>query len=189
MLKIVKFDNTDVSNEVSDFEQKYDLQLPDSYKKFLLKYNGGNTPKSTFKINGVSSDIRAFYGFKNATKEYNFSYLVEMSYFEELLENHYLPIATDSFGNQIVITISEKNNGEIYFFDSEKSEYEYLTKTLEDFFDNVKSKKFVVRSIEERINGMKESDIDIEVDEELLGLWQSEIDKYLDGKQEKVLLD
>ncbi|MEG2292872.1 MAG: SMI1/KNR4 family protein [Carnobacterium sp.] len=116
MLKIFKFDNTDVSNEVSNFEQKYDLQLPDSYKKFLLKYNGGNTPKSTFKINGVSSDIRAFYGFKNATKEYNFSYL---------------PIATDSFGNQIVITISEKNNGEIYFFDSEKSEYEYLTKTLE----------------------------------------------------------
>lgn len=171
MLKIFKFDNTDVSNEVSDFEQKYDLQLPDSYKKFLLKYNGGNTPKSTFKINWVSSDIRAFYGFKNATKEYNFSYLVEMNYFEELLENHYLPIATDSFGNQIVITISEKNKGEIYFF------------------DNVKSKKFVVRSIEERINGMKESGSDIEVDEELLGLWQNEIDKYLDGKQEKVLLD
>lgn len=177
MLKIFKFDNTDVSNEVSNFEQKYDLQLPDSYKKFLLKYNGGNTPKSTFKINGVSSDIRAFYGFKNATKEYNFSYLVEMNYFEELLENHYLPIATDSFGNQIVITISEK------------SEYEYLTKTLEEFFDNVKSKKFVIRSIEERINGMKESGSDIEVDEELLGLWQNEIDKYLDGKQEKVLLD
>lgn len=189
MLKIFKFDNTDVSNEVSNFEQKYDLQLPDSYKKFLLKYNGGNTPKSTFKINGVSSDIRAFYGFKNATKEYNFSYLVEMNYFEELLENHYLPIATDSFGNQIVITISEKNNGEIYFFDIEKSEYEYLTKTLEEFFDNVKSKKFVVRSIEKRINGMKESGSDIEVDEELLGLWQNEIDKYLDGKQEKVLLD
>lgn len=159
MLKIVKFDNTDVSNEVRDFEQKYDLQLPDSYKKFLLKYNGGNTPKSTFKINGVSSDIRAFNGFKNATKEYNFSYLVEMNYFEELLENHYLPIATDSFGNQIVITISEK------------SEYEYLAKTLEEFFANVKSKKFVVRSIEERINGMKESGSDIEVDEELLGLW------------------
>lgn len=177
MLKIFKCDNTDVSNEVSDFEQKYDLQLPDSYKKFLLKYNGGNTPKSTFKINGVSSDIRAFYGFKNATKEYNFSYLVEMNYFEELLENHYLPIATDSFGNQIVITISEK------------SEYEYLTKTLEEFFDNVKSKKFVIRSIEERINGMKESGSDIEVDDELLGLWQNEIDKYLDGKQEKVLLD
>ncbi|WP_317912803.1 SMI1/KNR4 family protein [Carnobacterium maltaromaticum] len=177
MLKIFKFDNTDVSNEVSNFEQKYDLQLPDSYKKFLLKYNGGNTPKSTFKINGISSDIRAFYGFKNATKEYNFSYLVEMNYFEELLENHYLPIATDSFGNQIVITISEK------------SEYEYLTKTLEEFFDNVKSKKFVIRSIEERINGMKESGSDIEVDEELLGLWQNEIDKYLDGKQEKVLLD
>lgn len=188
LLKIFKFDTTNVPEEIYEFENKYNIKLPQLYKNFLVKYNGGNTPKTSFKINGISSDIRAFYGYRNADRDYNFLLLTERDYLESFIQDNYLPIATDSFGNQIVIGIGKDNEGKIFFFDSEISKYQYLTDSINDFFDKINSKKFVVRSIEERMQGLKDSGSIIEVDDGLISLWQSEIDKYFGRKQEKVLI-
>lgn len=187
MLKIFKFDNTKVDKEISRLEEKYRISLPQDYRNFSIKYNGGYTPKTTFKIEKTSSDIRAFFGFSGAPRDYNFAYIETTNFFEDILENGYMPIATDSFGNFIVLSISE-GKPEICFFDSELQSYQHLTDDLETFFEKINSKKFVVRSIEERIQGMKDSGSDIEADDELISIWQGEINKYSDKKQEKVLL-
>lgn len=188
MLQIFKFDNISVQEEIRKFEEKYKITFPQLYLLFLEKYNGGNTPKTTFKINGVSSDIRAFYCFGNMSKDEDFSFLVKNNLLENFLDENFCPIATDSLGNQIVIGIGKDNNGEIYFFDEETSKYTYLSENLREFFTEVKSKKFIVRSVEERIQKMKEVGSKIEVNDELIALWQSEIDKYSGNKPEFVII-
>lgn len=66
MLRIFPFDTTGVSDALVQFEKQYEFILPEGYRNFLLKYNGGNTLQTSFKIKKESSDIRAFYGFENA---------------------------------------------------------------------------------------------------------------------------
>ena len=61
---ISKF-NTDVPNLSDMIESEYSISLPDEYKLFLNKYNGGYTPKTKFKIGRISSDIKGFYGVGN----------------------------------------------------------------------------------------------------------------------------
>ena len=69
---ISKFDNTNIGEFIMAFEKENNITLPEEYKRFLMKYNGGETPKTKFKLNKVNSDIKAFYGLGNADKIYNF---------------------------------------------------------------------------------------------------------------------
>ncbi len=69
---ISRFDDTDIEGLVKELEKRYTISLPDKYRKFLLKYNGGETPETEFGIDGVVSDIQGFYGVGNANQNYNF---------------------------------------------------------------------------------------------------------------------
>lgn len=50
MLRIFPFDTTGVSDALVQFEKQYEFILPEGYRNFLLKYNGGNTLQTSFKI-------------------------------------------------------------------------------------------------------------------------------------------
>ena len=63
---ISKFNNSNIEIEVKELEETYNIVLPEVYKKFIYKYNGGRTPETEFRLNRVSSDIEGFYGFGNA---------------------------------------------------------------------------------------------------------------------------
>lgn len=65
-LLISKFDTTDMEEYIAIFQKTLHIKLPEEYQKFILKYNGGETPRTEFNINGVRSDIRAFYGMGKA---------------------------------------------------------------------------------------------------------------------------
>ena len=58
---ISKFSNCDIEEKVLELEKRYKITLPAQYKKFLYKYNGGDTPKTKFKEGRVSSDLRGFF--------------------------------------------------------------------------------------------------------------------------------
>ena len=59
---ISKFDTTDIEKKIADFESKHGISLPEQYRGFMLKYNGGDTPETDFKCKRTSSDVRAFFG-------------------------------------------------------------------------------------------------------------------------------
>ena len=59
---IAKFQTCGVADEISKIESQYAIKFPEQYKDFLLRYNGGYTPKTKFKAKGISSDVRGFYG-------------------------------------------------------------------------------------------------------------------------------
>lgn len=183
MLSIFPFDTTGVSDALVQFEKQYEFILPEGYRNFLLKYNGGNTLQTSFKIKKESSDIRAFYGFENADYEYNFQYLIDHDFLSDYIEVDYLPIAEDSFGNYILLGIAEQNYNQVVFFDHEKQKIIPLHVSFKEFLGSIKSKVCKIKSIDERIQKIQEVNSPVIVDDELKAIWQEEIDKYAGREQ------
>ena len=188
MLRIFPFDKTGVSEAVAQFEKNHDILLPEEYKTFLISYNGGDTLQTTFKIKKESSDIRAFYGFENADYEYSFQYLLDHDFLSEHIQAGYLPIAEDSFGNHILLGISKQNYNLIAFFDHEKQKIIPFHLSFKEFLATIKSKVCKIKSIDERIQKMKEVNSPVIVDDELKAIWQEEIDRYAGREQVLVKL-
>ncbi|MED9612199.1 SMI1/KNR4 family protein, partial [Escherichia marmotae] len=50
MITIINAKDPATSESISDFEGKIGSKLPDDYKNFLLKYNGGQPLPNSFKF-------------------------------------------------------------------------------------------------------------------------------------------
>lgn len=185
---ISRFDNTNIEEHIIRLEKQYNIVLPEEYKRFLLKYNGGATPKTKFKINKVSSDIRAFYGLGNADKYYNFQKLIDnMNIVGDYIEDDMLPIAITVFGDDIVIGIGKEENGSIFFkYHDRGKKYIKLADTLCEFAAKCKSEKIGhIRTIEERKQNLIERGKAANITEGIIKVWQREIDEYTHIHQEK----
>lgn len=180
-------EDIDMEKTVSEFEEKHHLNLPDSYRGFLIRYNGGDTPNTSFKINRESSDVRAFYGIGNVT--YSFDNIQDLKTY---LKKGHLPIARDYFGNYVAIGIDSDDFGKIFFLDHEKQmRTKLLTDSFEEFVQKCKSTKIDesrTRSIEERERLMIEAGHEDRITDSLRRVWASEIEKYGGMHQERVVL-
>lgn len=183
---ISKFPNHNVEEKIVDIEKRYKIILPDQYKDFLCKYNGGYTPKTKFKSAKISSDVRGFFGVGDVKLS------IDTVGLEEWIEKHVFPVACDSFGNYIVIGLHQNNSGKIYFCDHEKgSKPEYMTENLKDFIKRCKSEKISEasrRSVKEREDAMIANGRGDIITDDLRKMWQAEIDKYGSMIQEEVEL-
>ncbi len=188
---ISRFDNTNIEEHITLLEKQYNIVLPDEYKRFLLNYNGGMTPKTKFRINKVSSDVRGFYGLGNADKYYNFQKLIDnMNILEDYIEDNMLPIATTVSGDDIVIGISKEENGCIFFkYHDRGRKYIKLADTLCEFVSKCKSEKIGhIETIEERKQRLIANGLGRRITESLIAAWQREIDKYANIHQEEFKL-
>ena len=183
MLRIFPYDTEGVDQAIAEFESDFEIKLPEKYKEFLLKYNGGNSLQTSFSINRKTSDIKAFYGFNKASKYNNFQYLIENGFLEEFTDRGFIPIAKDSFGNSIILGVTEKNFNQIAFFDHESQIVKPLEISFEELLSKLKSKKKKIRTIEERIADMKAVGSKKEITPGLKAIWQEEIDKYAGREQ------
>ena len=183
MLRIFPFKTDGVLDEIEQLEKNYSISLPEKYKEFLLKYNGGDTIDATFKVEKVRSDIHSFYGFSLANYFSNFNYLVEKGFLEDFIDNHYLPIAKDSFANSILIGVGASTYNTLGFYDHESQEYSSFDIDFLEFLKKIKSPVVHIPSIEERKKEMEEIGSPAVVDDELKALWQEEIDEFAGREQ------
>lgn len=186
--RISPFENTDIEKNIREFETLYKISFPEEYKRFLLKYNGGRTPKTSINLNNISTDIRAFYGFGKADEHYNFQRLIDnMNILGDYIKDGMLPIATTVFGDDITISIGEKNNGCIFFkYHDRSKKYIKLTDTLTELASKCKREKIGhIRTIEERRQSLIEKGKEKKINDMLIKCWQAEIDKYADMHQEE----
>lgn len=185
---IIRQSTENIEKEVELFEEKHGIIIPKQYRQFLLKYNGGETPETTFKIGKESSNISAFLGLGDA--EYNFQNVMELT---SLLKRHFLPIAYDLWGNYIVINLNKIKNGEINFCDHENAfKAVFLAKDLKTFIKLVTSKKmdkYYTMSVEEREKIMIANGNADKITEKLRENWKQIIDKYSNVKQERVIIN
>lgn len=186
---ISKFDTTNMEENIREFQEKYNIQLPEEYKKFLVCYNGGITVNTTFQINRVSSNIVGFYGLGNADKEFHFKQFDQMGMLREYIARGVLPIAYNDFGDKIAIGINHENTGRIYFLYHDMRKNVELATEFKEFIDKCKSEKIGhIPSIEERKKRMIENGFGDKITENSIKGWQAEINQYKNIYQEKVIL-
>lgn len=188
---ISKFDNSNVDICVNELEETYDIAFPKEYKRFLLKYNGGKTPETEFRMNGVLSDIQGFFGVGNANQDYHFDSFKKFVKMKEWLNDKMFPIATNIFGDYIMINIGEENRGRIYFYYHDRSsKYIELAQDFLTFVKKCKSQKIShIRTIEERKNDMIKLGKGNKITSEKIAGWQAEINEHADIHQEELLID
>lgn len=189
---ISKFGNGLNKEQIKMFETEIMIKIPDQLKKFLYKYNGGHTPKTSFKINKVSSDVKGFYGFGISNNFYDLNQIKIYGYFKEFLSDGYLLVGNNSFGDYILIGVNKENYGKIFYYYHDKpKKYIELSDDFQSFIEKCKSKKIgKIETVEERtqalINDGKAPDY---IKPALIKLWQAEIDKYGNMHQEELIID
>lgn len=187
---ILKNVEDSTSEKISEFEKKYDIVLSHDYKDFLMKYNGGETPKTNFSKGKVKTDIRKFYGFTEENQYSDLRFVLNGGLGEELISGFRLPIATNSFGDYFVIRVSEEKNGEISFIYHDNPQVEIkIASNFKEFVSLCKSEKIGhIRSIEERKKSLIDAGKGHKITEAKIKNWQKEIDKYAGMQQEEVII-
>ena len=186
---ISKFSTENIEQEIEAFEQKHRFTFPDQYRSFLLKYNGGYTPKTSFKVGRNESDIRGLIGLGAAEKYYNYAYHETFISMDEHLANGFLPIAENSFGDSVLLGLAPHNEGKIYFYYHDRpKKYIELAKDFMTFVKKCKSEPIGhIRSIEERRANMAANGRADMITDGLVSLWQAEIDKFKNLHQEELI--
>ena len=182
MMLISKNQSSDFDDELEICADRFGISFPEELVRFLRKYNGGETPNTTFSINGISSDVKAFYGLGR----------VKHSYSSIKMKDHgshrYLPIALDSFGNDIVIDV---NSGKVFFNDHEMNSISPLADSIGEFISKCNSipvNPAMGKSVEERELELIQRGRGNVISNELRKMWQAEIDKYSSLHLEQVEL-
>lgn len=188
---ISKYVEDSIFEKISELEKKYDIVLCHDYKDFLMKYNGGETPKTNLSRGKVKTDIRRFYGFTEENQYSDLRFVLDGGLGEELISKFRLPIATNSFGDYFVIRVSEEKNGEISFIYHDNPQNEIIiAPNFKEFVSICKSEKIGhIRSIEERKKCLIEAGKGDKITQIKIDNWQKEIDKYAGMHQEEVIID
>src|SRR5215475_2414181 len=109
-------------------ETRMGVSLPAGYREFMLEYNGGKPSKRDFAFAeeaGPYTDgsVRRFYPIEDsAGSSLESVHKVLCRVEPPRVPRDMLPIADDSFGNQICIGISGPRCGHVYFWDHEKED-------------------------------------------------------------------
>jgi hypothetical protein len=148
-------------NEISALEQKLGRKLPESYKKMLLKHNGGRPDPNSFSTSKGEyvSDIQFFYGI--ISREHIYDLERRYDQFQDRLPAKYLAIAGNSGGDQILLDLDQ---ADIHFFDHELEEIVFVSESFEAFLDSIYETEEV------------ESEFDQAVDLQNISYFQNRID-------------
>jgi hypothetical protein len=154
MMKTMKKTGPDLSEEeLAAFEMDKNVQLPEDYRNFMLRYNGGQpVPKSfNFPESESGSSVGVFYPIK---KDGTNSLQFVMQQFEGRVPEELLPVAGDMFGNQICLGLEGENRGKVFFWDHEMEPLEggepdyanirLLASTFDEFLDSLFEREFLI---------------------------------------------
>ena len=110
------------ATDIDEFESRNRIRLPESYKQFLLKFNGGVPKQDTFPLPSHREgdmDVSVFYDIDGKDEhlqlQRNFDF-----HKENLLDPAFadlFPIGYDSFGDPICLDLSEERFGAVIFVD------------------------------------------------------------------------
>ena len=109
-------------SEISRFEAVVRADLPASYRAFLQTQNGGRPKPSKFSFaakGGRLEDdsVQCFFGLHSGRIG---SLDKKFEMYRGRIPDGFFPIATDSFGNLILMGTRDKGRGKIFFWDHEQ---------------------------------------------------------------------
>jgi hypothetical protein len=134
------------NNLINTLECFWDVKLPKSYKDFILSTNGGTPDKKIFFMsNGEEGSVKSFFGI---IADYSYGLLERIKMFSERIPKNMLPIANDSGGNLILLSVRGADYGRLYFWDhnweaeeGKEPAYSNLTLVADSFNEFINSLK------------------------------------------------
>lgn len=131
------------TSQIDDLETRLGATIPTDYRQFLAENNGGRPSPSAFeRLTGEGAVINWFFTLSQEERIHNIYRKINV--YRDRLPQKLLPIASDSFGNLVLVDVGAKDVGAIYFWDHENENPEG-----EPWWDNI---SFIVPSFSEFIN-------------------------------------
>jgi SMI1 / KNR4 family (SUKH-1) len=130
--------------DIKNFEVKYNVQLPESYKNFLLSHNGGKTDRRRFTTSDenkegiVTSSIMLFFPLSSEI-ENNLESMYSFYNIGSIVPGNFLPIGIDPGDSLICLAIKGDDFGYVYYCDLDYFEED---NELKEEFIRVISKDF-----------------------------------------------
>ena len=106
-------------------------KLPQEYRDFLLKYNGGVPNKGVFNLNNILSGLSFFY-IINSLNNYS-DFVGAYHLYKDRIPKGFIVVASDVGGNKILIGLDGENRNKIYFWDHENE----VEEDEEPYYDNM----------------------------------------------------
>lgn len=136
--------------DVKKFEDKFKANIPQTYRNFLIKQNGGYLKDDSYMF--LDYTINGFLGINNGVKY--FDLMEEYEYLVQILPKDYFPIASDFGGNYYIGKINTKKLP-IYFWDhnlqTEGTKAVGLKRIANSFSDFISNIKIVSNDIDVKV--------------------------------------
>ncbi|HKS30570.1 MAG TPA: SMI1/KNR4 family protein [Pyrinomonadaceae bacterium] len=114
-------------DELERLEARLRHKLPEPYRSFLLKHNGGRPEPNTFVPRGKSEPTETLNSFLAIGGDTAGGSLDEfLDLYRGRLPEGFLPVAYDAFGNLIGIMLSGHHRGQLYFWEHEEEGRSWL---------------------------------------------------------------
>lgn len=112
--------------DIFEFEETNEVSLPDDYKDFLLKHNGGRPEPNG--LQEPSTDVQWLFGMVEEPAWASLFHALDT--YEGRIPAWYMPIGTDSGGNLFIMSLYEENKGVVALWwhegEAEKNGSEYF---------------------------------------------------------------
>lgn len=107
------------ATELAQFEARHGVILPEDYREFLLRCNGGRPVPDGFEVPGWSHHSSCIHGFLGIHTGPDWQLERACSVYAQRIPCDLLAIASDDFGNAVCLGITGPRRGKIYFWDHE----------------------------------------------------------------------
>lgn len=169
-ITVMEQENLLTAADLNLLEDKLFIKLPDDYKMFLLKHNGGHPHKNVYplidKRLSDDGDVAWFFAFYEGEYE---NLLIEIDRYVDRVPKWFMPIARGSGGDLICLITKGDEYGKLYFWDHNwEAEDGEEVRT-----DNI---YLIANNFSDFINSLYE--LDIKVDENNYKIWLHIHDKY-----------
>jgi hypothetical protein len=140
-----------LESQIAKLESRFARNLPSDYRSFLRHYNGGKPIPNRFDYTlpdgrTWSDGISFFLGIDHQDRYQNIFHYLRI--YDERLPQEFIPIGADSGGDLIVLSLSEKNLGSIYFWDHNEEAEEDEPPTYDNLY-------FVAKSFTDFLNCLR----------------------------------
>lgn len=131
--------------QIGDLERVIGSTLPTDYHRFLADVNGGRPSPSDFEgPAGDGSVLNWFFTLNQDERTYFIPRRIEA--YKDRIPPKLLPIASDPFGNLVLLDLGAKSVGAIYFWDHENENPDG-----DPWWDNI---AFIAPSFTDFVNGL-----------------------------------
>lgn len=125
--------------ELGEFEKKYGVSLPDSFKQFYLKWNGGSPSHSYINGHRIVGFMPIKYHNRTEDNTHTIEWFIHLLKDAERLPNGFIPFGSDGGGWHYAIDLNTNNYGVIYVLPNGIGDHTpiFIASCFDDFIRNL----------------------------------------------------